>query len=234
MINIGKNEIITVVGAGGKTSFINYFANYYRNQLKVLLTTTTNIYVLDKESYENIFMIDYNSNVVSSNPYGVTVCGKNINKKNKIVGLDFNDIDKIYSEFDLILIEGDGSKCKKIKGWNDTEPVVYGKTTKTVGIMDITSYDMDINEENIHRLDKFTDITLKSNGKIDIVDFKNIVLNKNGIFKNAIGEKILFINKVESLEYEEVVKKLIDLLNKENHDIKIFYGSIKYDFYKIS
>ncbi|HBF4979705.1 TPA: putative selenium-dependent hydroxylase accessory protein YqeC, partial [Clostridioides difficile] len=33
---IKKNEIITVVGAGGKTSFINYFANFYRDKLKVL------------------------------------------------------------------------------------------------------------------------------------------------------------------------------------------------------
>ncbi|MDX5709315.1 putative selenium-dependent hydroxylase accessory protein YqeC, partial [Clostridioides difficile] len=49
---IEKNEIITVVGAGGKTSFINYFANFYRDKLKVLLTTTTKIYV--PNDYDNI------------------------------------------------------------------------------------------------------------------------------------------------------------------------------------
>ena len=34
---IEKNEIITVVGAGGKTSFINYFANFIEINWKFFL-----------------------------------------------------------------------------------------------------------------------------------------------------------------------------------------------------
>lgn len=44
---------------------------------------------------------------------------------------------------------------EKLKGWNAKEPVVYHRTTKTIGILDITSFGMNINEENIHRVEIF-------------------------------------------------------------------------------
>ena len=43
-------------------------------------------------------------------------------------------------------------------GWRDSEPVIYPKTTKTIGVVDISSIGLDINEENIHRVDRFLDI----------------------------------------------------------------------------
>lgn len=224
-----KGDIITVIGAGGKTSFINHFAKFYKNKAKVLLTTTTKIYLPD--FYDEIFMLDECSNVKMKNDNGIVVCAKKINEDKKLIGLDFDDLDKIKDQFDLILIEGDGSKRKKIKGWNDTEPVIYNKTTKTVGIVDISAYNIKINDENIHRLDRFLKIT-KNNEKINLENFKDIVLHKNGMFKNAVGEKILFINKVENKEYENLALNLIDMIKEETNDIEIYYGSIKNNIYK--
>lgn len=232
IIDVSKNEIMTVVGAGGKTSFVNYFANYYRKQAKVLLTTTTKMYLPQKEIYNDIFMLDADENITFPNQCGVTVCGKRINKENKIIGLDFEDLNSIVDNFELVLIEGDGSKKKKLKGWNNTEPVVCKRTTITIGILDITSYNMDINEENIHRLDEFINITKSCKGKVSIYDLKNIILNPKGLFKNSKGKKILFINKVENNEYEELAKDVISLINKEEHDIGTFYGSIKQGYCK--
>ncbi|PBH77305.1 hydroxylase, partial [Clostridioides difficile] len=119
---IEKNEIITVVGAGGKTSLINYFANFYRDKLKVLLTTTTKIYV--PNDYDNI-IITIDGTVIPSICHGITVCGSYINNENKLVSIDSSILDEIVDQFDLVLIEGDGSKRKKLKGWNAKEPVVY-------------------------------------------------------------------------------------------------------------
>ncbi|HDF2961271.1 TPA: putative selenium-dependent hydroxylase accessory protein YqeC, partial [Clostridioides difficile] len=179
---IEKNEIITVVGAGGKTSFINYFANFYRDKLKVLLTTTTKIYV--PNDYDNI-IITIDGTVIPSICHGITVCGSYINNENKLVSIDSSILDEIVDQFDLVLIEGDGSKRKKLKGWNAKEPVVYHKTTKTIGILDITSFGMNINEENIHRVEIFKKIanldtsSINSSSTVSIENLKNIVLNPN-------------------------------------------------------
>ena len=160
ILKVNKNTIITVVGSGGKTSFINYLSNYYKNRFKILLTTTTKIYIPRYINKENIFMTKY-QDVLNSKEYDVTVIGKYINKEEKIVGLSFDELDKFTPNYELTLIEGDGSKMKKLKGWNNTEPVVYKNTTKTIGIIDITSLGMEISEENIHRLNEFVKINIK-------------------------------------------------------------------------
>lgn len=235
LINISKNDIITVIGAGGKTSLINYIASECKNNMSVLLTTTTKIYVLDKDLYGEMYMLDEISNIkdkIKNVKNDITVIGKHINKENKIIGLNFNDLDNLTLNFDLILIEGDGSKKKKLKGWNDTEPVIYKKTSKSIGVIDITSYNMDINDENIHRLHEFKNLTMNDDKKVSLKTLENIVLNKNGLFEKAIGEKILFINKVENNYYEDLAIELIKSIKKVNCDINIIYGSIKNKVFK--
>ncbi|RDY28000.1 putative selenium-dependent hydroxylase accessory protein YqeC [Romboutsia weinsteinii] len=232
MLDIKVNDIITVVGAGGKTSFINYFANYYKDRFKVLLTTTTKVYVPDKVDFNHMYMLNNLENFNIEVQDGITVCGKFINNENKIIGLNLDDLNTIVSDFELILIEGDGSKKKKLKGWDEYEPVVYRKSTMTVGIIDISSHGMDINQDNIHRLSKFKEITNNRCGKVDLIHLKKIILNKKGLFKNASGKKILFINKVEDDNTEKLAKELVKLLGEEKHDITIYFGSIHKNFYK--
>lgn len=220
-------EIITVVGAGGKTSFINYFTQIHRESLKVLFTTTTKIYVPKKNTYDILFMNDTDKKHISLKNSGVVVAGKYINQENKIIGLNFEEISNIEKYFDLILIEGDGSKKKSLKGWRENEPVIYPKSNKVIGIVDITSYDMDINNDNIHNLSYFIKISEAKEDKVNLIHLKNMILNENGLFKNAVGEKILFINKVENEQYKHLAKNLINLVKQENKNIKILYGSIK-------
>lgn len=220
-------EIITIVGAGGKTSFINYFTQIHRESLKVLFTTTTKIYVPKKNTYDILFMNDTDKKHISLKNSGVVVAGKYINQENKIIGLNFEEISNIEKYFDLILIEGDGSKKKSLKGWRENEPVIYPKSNKVIGIVDITSYDMDINNDNIHNLSYFIKISEAKEDKVNLIHLKNMILNENGLFKNAVGEKILFINKVENEQYKHLAKNLINLVKQENKNIKILYGSIK-------
>ena len=45
---ISKKDIITIVGAGGKTSLMYSASSLLRKDYKVLVTTTTHIYIPDK------------------------------------------------------------------------------------------------------------------------------------------------------------------------------------------
>lgn len=237
IFNIKKKDIITLIGAGGKTSFINYISKELRYEYSILLTTTTKIYMPNKDLYDRIYLLqNLNNSYIYENKNGVTVIGKYINNENKIIGLDFNELKGLDQTFDLLLIEGDGSKRKKLKGWNENEPVVYNKTTKTIGILDITSYNMEISDQNIHRLKKFKyliDIKNINDKYINLDILYQMILNKNGLFKNAIGDKILFINKAENKYYEDLSIQLAKKITKQNKDIKIYYGSIKLEVFKI-
>lgn len=277
--NIKNKDIITIVGAGGKTSLMFSASSLLRKDYKVLVTTTTHIYVPDKNLYDEMIMLsdikddkgnrenqkydneDYNdennnnekySDIIKNNKKGVYVIGNyivnNYNSNNsncnidgskanppKIKGLTFDQLDKITPYFDIVIIEGDGSKEKPLKGWRDDEPVIYDKTTKTIGVVDISSIGLDINEDNIHRLDKFLNIINDDKGKkVNVNHIKNLVLNKNGLFKVCKGEKILFINKAESINDKRNSTLLIKDIKNENSSYidKFIYGSIVKNSYK--
>ena len=231
---INNKDIITIIGAGGKTSLMFSASSLLRNDYKVLVTTTTHIYIPDNNLYDKIIMLthfeneNYN-NILQNNKNGVYVIGSHIVNNSKIKGLTFDMLDKITPYFDVVIIEGDGSKEKSLKGWNDNEPVIYPKTTKTIGIVDISSIGIDINEENIHRVDKFLEIINDySNNKVNIEHLEKLILNKNGLFKFYKGEKILFINKVEDINKRKNALNIIKNIKNENQSYidKFIYGSI--------
>src|SRR5699024_7111097 len=231
---INNKDIITIIGAGGKTSLMFSASSLLRNDYKVLVTTTYHIYIQDNNLYDKIIMLthfeneNYN-NILQNNKNGVYVIGSHIVNNSKIKGLTFDMLDKITPYFDVVIIEGDGSKEKSLKGWNDNEPVIYPKTTKTIGIVDISSIGIDINEENIHRVDKFLEIINDySNNKVNIEHLEKLILNEKGLFKFSKGEKILFINKVEDINKRKNALNIIKDIKNENQSYidKFIYGSI--------
>ena len=133
---INKKDIITIVGAGGKTSLMLSASSYLRKDYKVLVTTTTHIYMPDKKYYDEMIVVseDEDNNldeILETNKKGVYIIGSEVinnSNKPKLKGLSFEMLDKITPYFDIIIIEGDGSREKPLKGWKDNEPVVYSKT----------------------------------------------------------------------------------------------------------
>lgn len=231
LLEIKKGDVVTVVGAGGKTSLITYLTKAFSSNNKVLLSTTTKIYLPKESDYNNKIMLTDKCNTFIKE--GVTLYGKYINEEKKVVGASFEELDEIIEEFDYSFIEGDGSKRKKLKGWHDNEPLVYHKTTKNIGVLDISSYGMNINTNNIHRLKMFLEICGEVDKKISLENLKNVVLHENGLFKNSTGQKILFINKVESKEKEDLALSLVKMIKDKDNNIKIIYGSLMTGNYKV-
>ena len=78
-------------------------------------------------------------------------------------------------------------------------------------------------------MDKFLEIINEDSPKtVNLTHIKNMILNKNGLFKIYKGEKILFINKVENINNEINALNLIENIKNENSSYidKFIYGSI--------
>lgn len=234
VLNIPKKSIVSIVGSGGKTTLMFSIADVLKFSGKVLVTTTTKIYCPNKGQYDflctDVSKFGYYNKI---NKNGIYVYGKMIDKLEKIIGVDCNILNEESKYFDYILIESDGSKQKDIKGWRRNEPVIVEATDITVGILSIKSLGKKINTENVFRVNEFMDITGSSlNETINIGHLVSLVFNNNGIFKNARGKKILFINKVESLGDKKKASDLIDEICDYSNHIgnsidKILYGSLK-------
>lgn len=218
---IKKGDIITFTGGGGKTSLIYNLAYELSIDSKVLVTTTTKMYIPEKEVYQELILQESleKKNTVSEMRKGkgknIFFLGKNIDLiERKIIGVNSEDIIMYKEKYDYILIEGDGSKGKPVKYWNDKEPVISSCSTKVIGVTNLDAYEKKI-EECVHRSTEFCEkFGMKKESIMDVNLFKNYIL-RNDMFKGASEEteKILFINGVDDY-------------NKLNLALKIFNGTI--------
>lgn len=218
--NIKKGDIITVTGAGGKTSLIYLLSEELSKKGKVLITTTTKIYIPSKEKFESLEIIEERIKIFGDNK-NIFVIGKSI-LGNKIIGVDYQDIERLKEKFDYILVEGDGAKEKILKDWNETEPCISPNSKKVIGVINLNILDIEINEKNIHRFEIFKrNYSEYLEKKLDLNFLIKFIL-KGKFFHNSLNsEKYIFFNEVDTVERKEIVEKIRDRLAKEN--IKIIY-----------
>lgn len=228
---IKKGDIISITGAGGKTSLMFYLASELKKSGTVLIATTTKIFKPEsKENNSFIFIYPEEIDFLSPQDNFIHVfCSKIEN--NKICDTSFKQLDILKNYFDYVLIEADGSSNKPLKGWYDNEPRIYPSTTKTIAIVDITALKKEKNENTIHRFELFQKQYFNPNKTIEKNDYIEYI-NSNKFFKNNLGEQILFFNKIESLE---IFKEFFNIVNSLTFSSNIFFGSIfekKFFLYK--
>jgi probable selenium-dependent hydroxylase accessory protein YqeC len=229
MFELVEGDIVSIIGAGGKTTFLFRLADELREMgKKILVATTTRIYMPPKDCYDYL-CLDISELPKASSRFesGVMVAGSGINSENKLLSLDEATIDKVKDYYDYILIEADGSKRKPLKGWRDNEPVVVKQTTKTIGVVDVRGVGLTANPYTIHNFELFKLLTNIEDGEVVTTDHvSNMITGEKGLFQRGIGKEILYFNKVEDEKDLENFKKIVEGIHK-----KIIYGSLKYQFY---
>lgn len=194
-IDLSNKEVISFVGGGGKTTALFTLAEELKSLgKKVLITTTTNIFVPSEDTFDDLFLKGIKTNKVKNGT--ISILGDKI-IEDKIKGLSLEGLYKIIGKdlFDYYLIEADGAKRKPIKAPDLHEPVISSLTTKTVGIIGLDALHKNIVEIS-HRSEVLMKMLDKSSSDdIDVQDVVDLVLHKDGIFKDSKGETILILNK---------------------------------------
>lgn len=240
LLCLKTGSVISVAGAGGKTSLIFSLASELGSKYKVLVTTTTKIYVPEREQHDFIAVEEEMAlmdRYCLSKEKGVYVFGSSVKEERKLAVLQYKVLTDICKYFDYVLIEADGSKRKPLKGWNNGEPVISINTDITIGVLDIQVIGKSISEDLIHRLDKFLELTgTKENEPVELSHLESVVFSHEGLFKNALGEKILYINKVEKEEDAKLARELVNRLVSKNKGRinKIITGSLKNNCYSLA
>jgi probable selenium-dependent hydroxylase accessory protein YqeC len=111
-------KYVAFVGAGGKTSLIEYLAAGLTGMGKtVAITTTTKIYV--REPYQLL----NNNRTLPQQTVPLMRFGKTL-EEGKLIAVDLEDIQRIGASYDIVLIEADGAKGKPLKYPAPYEPVI--------------------------------------------------------------------------------------------------------------
>lgn len=196
---LGKGGVASIVGAGGKTSLVFQLAAEARSLgFKVLVSTTTKMFVPDRDQYDYIDLAGHG--FVGNAPQlpGIYVAGRPVSSL-KMAGISEDDLLEQSHYFDLVLLEADGAARKPLKGWLDTEPVVPACTTHTIGVVDIQTVGKIVDEDLVHRLDCFYLLTGAQRGEsVTVEHLKKLITHEKGLFFHALGKKIVCLNKVES------------------------------------
>lgn len=239
ILDINYNDLISIVGAGGKTTTMFYLAEEVKNKnMKVLVTTTTAIYY-PKEKYIDEIIVsnkeDYDWTNIKKGT--VIVIGRGVSKEGKLLGIDSALVNEIYikGSFDLILVEADGANKKPIKASAYHEPVIPTYTTKVIGIIGLDCIGKSINNDNVYRPEIFCNITgTKINQFISCETIINLILSSNGLFKGALdkSKKYLILNKADNDERLKAgVHIAQNIIKAKNHNIEdIILTSFYTDF----
>lgn len=261
LLNLRKKDIITAVGSNGKTTFcLNLCKELKKKEKTVFFTTTVKILPVNKK-YEFIditipnteneteekkgevfpkmeitsFLLNLKKKL--NNSGNVYVLGIYDNKIGKITSLSPELLENISEKCDYMIIEGDGSKMKPLKGWKKTEPVYTKNTTKSVGILPINIIGDKITDINIHRMEEFLKISKgQKNETLTLNHLYNVIVHKNGLFQYALGERILILNCAERDKDKENALNLAEMIqnNINFKDVKICVTILKNrEYYKI-
>ena len=149
VLPLGKNEIIALVGAGGKTSTMLAIGEEAKQKgLKVILTTTTKmVYPIDldisvvvSDDPDNLHnMVNHALSLDNVVIVGKTVeAVSDINSPPKLIGLDLDLFSSLQStNADLIIVEADGASGKPLKAPAAHEPVIPACSTLVMPIVGI-------------------------------------------------------------------------------------------------
>lgn len=237
LFNINKGDIVSIVGSGGKTTFLFQLAKGLRNEYKVLASTSTRILEPPTDDYDYLYT-DIESYIINKNlsrKNSITVISKSINTETKkLIGIDDNDLDILINDFDVILLEADGSRNLPLKGWKDHEPPVLNKTNKTIGVIPANLINKKASNTFIYGFDEFNILT----GFREYISFEaigKICSSNNGLFKNSKGSLYLFLNKADTKEEIQISKELSKYLKEfavnNPFDFKICFGSLEKEVY---
>lgn len=226
-LNIDGIEVISFVGGGGKTTTIYTLAEELKSLGKRVLITTTTKISGDKSGCDYYILENIDKNF--SPEYGsISIFGERI-KGPKLEGPPLGKLDEIINRniFDMILIEADGAKQRPIKAMNHHEPVISKYSTKTFGLIGMDCLDQTI-EDIVHRPEIFINIVNKDlQEKVEEEDIVKLALHPQGIFKDAVGERFLFLNKIPDENTIIRGNKIRNRLLEKSFQGKVIIGDIQ-------
>jgi molybdenum cofactor cytidylyltransferase len=158
---IGERDMVSFIGAGGKTTAMFHLASELRaDGRKLLVTTTTKIFRPAKPHVDRLFLIDDVSAFLSETaglaPPVIIGAGRSLSEDGKLIGLPIGWLAPLHAsgQFDTILIEADGAASRLFKIPAETEPVVPEQSTAVIWVMSIKALGKPLDSQFVHRAER--------------------------------------------------------------------------------
>jgi probable selenium-dependent hydroxylase accessory protein YqeC len=223
-------EVISLTGAGGKTTLMFCLAKeLFLAGKRVVTTTTTKILEptsgetgslfinLDEEKlklFVQEHLDEYRHVTLARERFGSA----------KLKGVSSDLVNDLWSlnKIDYIIVEADGAAGLPIKAPREGEPVIPPSTTLVVAILGVDGVERELNEGNIFQAERVSKLTgIPMGRKITDEALAILMTHPEGIFKGAPSSSrvIAFLNKVDIpdgvIKAKDIAQKIIERKHRQ-------------------
>ena len=219
-----KGGVISLVGAGGKTSLMFRLARELSSSGdSVLTTTTTKIFEPHPTQSSRVLVSDSVTellaearNMINQHRH-LTMARNRLTAEGKLIGFTPEAVDAIRSShlFKWILVEADGAAGRPLKAPAEHEPVVPQSTTTVVGIAGLSVLGRPLNDQWVFRPDFFARLTgVPRNENVDEAAIARAFAYPNGTFKSTPVRALraVFLNQADLSGYRAAGQRIAKLL----------------------
>lgn len=208
-LGLSGKGIVSLVGAGGKTSLIYLLGRELAMKGKqVLITTTTHMMApLPEEASAMILSPDPEEILEELRRFPRTwnpifVASHREGEEGKIVGLPPEGVERMSAEglLDWILVEADGAARRPLKAPALHEPVVPRSSLWVVGLVGLDAVGKPLDEPWVFRWEIYGRLFgLVRGAKVTPESVADLAFHPEGLFRGAPPEatKILWLNKAD-------------------------------------
>ncbi|NLS55520.1 selenium cofactor biosynthesis protein YqeC [Hafnia alvei] len=207
-----KSYLISLIGAGGKTSTLFWLAQRFSQQgLSVLITTTTHMFLPEASQAHTIIEKEYWHTLVGLKE--TSPCASKIvalfteynAATHKVSGITTEQADMLQAAqlFDVILVEADGAHQRLLKTPAGHEPCIPQSSRCVIALTGGLVINNPADPEQIHRWPIFADLCdIKAGDRLNISVFERFIAHPDGMFKGSPPQalRVWFINRLYQID----------------------------------
>jgi molybdenum cofactor cytidylyltransferase len=234
-----KGEVISFVGAGGKTTAMYCLGRELASQgWRVITTTTTMIRPPTLNPREGLIVESDSAQAVRlvkaalRHKRLITLASQRLGAENKLKGIEPGLVAAITELVDAVIVEADGARGLSLKAPAAYEPVVPCATTLLVPVVGIDAVGRRLAEETVHRPELVARLTGWALGEmIHPSLLATLLVHPQGALKGAPADARVapLINKVHD-EATLVAARQVASLTKANPSLeRVLIGAVATD-----
>ena len=202
------DKVISIVGAGGKTSLMFLLAHDFQQKgFRVISTTTTRILKPTAQQTSGVVLFNHDNFHRKLedclNRYGhATVAQHLLASGDKLQGLSCTDLEQVFaqSSAERMIIEADGARKLSFKAPSDNEPVMPKTTDLFISVVGLDIIGKPLEETNVFRAELVSSRTgLQTGDEITPLTVAKLAVHPKGLLKGCPKKagSYIFLNKTD-------------------------------------
>ncbi len=227
-LGLREKEVISLVGAGGKTTLMFRLARELLDSgKKVVTTTTTKIAEPTREEAADLLVDPDPARLMRwvsdrlNHCHHLTLASERL-ESGKLQGISVDLVVELWGGglIDYLVIEADGAARRPLKAPREKEPVIAPNTTLVIAVLGLDGVGAALHEENVFQPDRFSKIAgIPVGSRVSPEAMARVMTHPEGLFKGTppTSRVIAFLNKVDIDRGMEKGREVAEKILEKKH-----------------